>query len=55
MPLLRLPAPLWRHWCAAISLVMCAAQPMAVQAARPMNTDDANVVDPKGCQLETWV
>ena len=26
-----------------------------VQAARPMNTDDARVVDDKSCQLETWV
>ena len=25
------------------------------QAARPMNTDDANIVDEKACQLETWV
>lgn len=24
-------------------------------AARPMNTDDANVVDPGSCQLESWV
>ena len=24
-------------------------------AARPLNTDDANVVDPKSCQLESWV
>ena len=24
-------------------------------AARPMNTDDARVVDAKACQLETWV
>jgi hypothetical protein len=26
-----------------------------VQAARPMTTDDANIVDEKSCQLETWV
>lgn len=24
-------------------------------AARPMNTDDANIVDEKSCQLESWV
>jgi hypothetical protein len=24
-------------------------------AARPMSTDDANVVDPNSCQLESWV
>lgn len=24
-------------------------------AARPMNTDDANIVDDKACQLESWV
>ncbi|MEY2661509.1 MAG: hypothetical protein RLZZ123_2681 [Pseudomonadota bacterium] len=27
----------------------------AAWAARPMNTDDANVVDPGSCQLESWV
>jgi hypothetical protein len=26
-----------------------------VQAARPLITDDARIVDPKACQLETWV
>jgi hypothetical protein len=26
-----------------------------VHAARPMNTDDANIVDEKSCQLESWV
>lgn len=26
-----------------------------VFAARPMTTDDANIVDEKSCQLETWV
>ena len=25
------------------------------QAARPMITDDARIVDPKACQVETWV
>ena len=25
------------------------------QAARPMNTDDANIVDHNSCQLESWV
>jgi hypothetical protein len=25
------------------------------QAARPMMTDDARIVDPKACQLESWV
>ena len=24
-------------------------------AARPMNTDDARIVDPKACQVESWV
>ena len=24
-------------------------------AARPMLTDDARIVDPKACQLESWV
>jgi hypothetical protein len=26
-----------------------------VHAARPMNTDDANIVDEKSCQLESWL
>jgi hypothetical protein len=45
----------WHQGCIALLLAFCAALPMAVQAARPLNTDDANVVDPKACQLETWV
>ena len=24
-------------------------------AARPMLTDDARIVDPKACQLESWI
>ncbi|UUX96985.1 hypothetical protein [Aquabacterium sp. J223] len=28
--------------------------PGAAQAARPMIVDDARIVDPKACQLETW-
>ena len=31
---------------------LCAGQ---AHAARPMNTDDANIVDDKACQLESWV
>jgi hypothetical protein len=30
------------------------ALPLAAHAARPMITDDARVVDPRSCQLETW-
>jgi len=45
----------WPQGCVALLLAFCAALPMAAHAARPMNTDDANVVDPKSCQLETWV
>jgi hypothetical protein len=48
------PLP-WRPWCLTGLLALAAVWPLSVQAARPMNTDDANVVDPKGCQLETWV
>jgi hypothetical protein len=32
--------------------LFCMAQ---AHAARPMNTDDANIVDEKSCQLEAWV
>jgi hypothetical protein len=42
-------------WCAAACLLCSLLLPQAAHAARPMNTDDANVVDPKACQLETWV
>jgi hypothetical protein len=47
--------PPLRLWAAAICFVWCAVFPAASHAARPMNTDDANVVDPKACQVETWV
>jgi len=37
----------------AMGLVaLCVGQ---AHAARPMSTDDANIVDDKACQLETWV
>ncbi|HEX2830528.1 MAG TPA: hypothetical protein VHP37_29595 [Burkholderiales bacterium] len=29
--------------------------PAAARAARPMITDDARIVDPRACQVETWV
>ena len=32
-----------------------ALAPAIAFAARPLNTDDANVVDPKSCQDESWV
>jgi len=28
---------------------------VSANAARPLNTDDANIVDEKSCQLESWV
>lgn len=31
------------------------ALPLSAMAARPMQTDDARIVDTKACQLETWV
>lgn len=36
------------------AVLLCCAAPW-VQAARPMITDDARIVDPRACQLETWV
>lgn len=36
-------------------LVSAAALSTVAHAARPMNTDDARIVDPKACQLESWV
>lgn len=35
----------------ALGLFLCAS----VQAARPLNTDDARIVDAKACQVESWV
>ena len=29
--------------------------PCDAEAARPMITDDARIVDPKSCQVEAWV
>ncbi|MDB5867277.1 MAG: hypothetical protein JWO70_5083 [Betaproteobacteria bacterium] len=42
---------------AALACVqLCVAlSPSPAQAARPMITDDARIVDPRACQLETWV
>ena len=36
-----------------IALALCAA-PLLAHAARPMNTDDARVVDDKSCPIESW-
>ena len=36
-------------------VLLCAVSaPIASWSARPLNTDDANIVDPKSCQVETW-
>lgn len=45
------PAPLLRSALAAAAL----AASHAALAARPMVTDDARILDPKACQIETWV
>lgn len=37
-----------------LALVLALAWP-AAQAARPMQTDDARIVDDKACQVESWV
>lgn len=36
-------------------LLLMAAVGSTAHAARPLNTDDANVVDPQSCQDESWV
>ncbi len=56
MPLLASPVnDLLPRPCAAVALIAAGLLSSgAVQAARPMNTDDANVVDPKSCQDESW-
>jgi hypothetical protein len=43
----------------AISVSLCAACAIPVasytHAARPLTTDDARIVDPKACQIESWM
>lgn len=39
----------------AVSTLCIALFSTTVYAARPMNTDDARIVDAKSCQLESWV
>lgn len=50
LPTRRLPGSIG-FWGLALTFWLCPS----VWAARPMNTDDANVVDPGACQLESWV
>lgn len=37
------------------SLLLALSLSAPVQAARPLNTDDARIVDAKACQVESWV
>jgi hypothetical protein len=39
----------------ALLAALLAAVSGAAQAARPLITDDARIVDPKSCQVESWV
>lgn len=39
------------HLCALLLAALC----LPAQAARPMITDDARVVDAKSCQIESWL
>jgi len=43
----------WRHALLAFTWVVVCTH--SAHAARPMNTDDANIVDHKSCQMESWV
>ena len=45
-----------RQTALSLALVMLVAVGVSdAHAARPMNTDDANIVDEKSCQLESWI
>jgi hypothetical protein len=44
---------MWRV--SLLGLVLALGFVTASHAARPMNTDDANIVDEKSCQLESWI
>lgn len=37
-----------------ITALLASSIPFVSQAARPMITDDARIVDPKSCQVESW-
>jgi len=39
----------------AFALLLCGLFGKPAHAARPMVTDDARIVEPKSCQLETWL
>ncbi|MEO8441651.1 MAG: hypothetical protein ABI547_04140, partial [Betaproteobacteria bacterium] len=39
-------------WCAVVLVAVISAA--GAHAARPMVVDDARLVDPGACQLETW-
>ena len=44
------------HFPAPAALALAALLPWgALQAARPMVTDDARIVDAQACQVESWV
>src|SRR3954452_18959027 len=40
--------------CSALAVVVLTLNVSPSQAARPLITDDARIVDGKSCQLETW-
>jgi hypothetical protein len=46
---------LFPTWLAPSLLLWMAVASSSAFAARPLNTDDANVVDPQSCQDESWV
>jgi hypothetical protein len=42
--------------CAGVAcLTLAAVLPLPTHAARPLITDDARIVDPRSCQVESWV
>jgi hypothetical protein len=48
------PTPPQRLLAAVLAMLACAAVPGPARAARPMITDDARIIDPGSCQVETW-
>lgn len=47
--------PLGAHTTVAGIVALCCGAAPAAWAARPLTTDDAPILDPGQCQLETWV
>jgi hypothetical protein len=49
-----MPSIKFRNCAAAAGAILCMSQVTLAHAARPMVVDDARIVDPGSCQIESW-